>query len=125
MDISKIIADLKLNMDSTAIKNAEDALEKLDKQLQNTEEGTLAWGESMRKTEAIEKALGRELLYRYIFGYPKKWSKRKVKKKGKKDMDLLKLETAIHLGFDGIKKLGSEYKQYIEENFEVEVKVRE
>lgn len=72
-----------------------------------------------------EKALGRELLYRYIFGYPKKWSKRKVKKKGKKDMDLLKLETAVHLGFDGIKKLGSEYKQYIEENFEVEVKVRE
>ena len=60
MDISKIIADLKLNMDSTAIKNAEDALEKLDKQLQNTEEGTLAWGESMRKTEAVEKALGRE-----------------------------------------------------------------
>lgn len=60
MDISKIIADLKLNMDSTAIKNAENALDSLDKQLKNTEEGTLAWGEAMRKTEAIEKALGRE-----------------------------------------------------------------
>lgn len=60
MDISKIIADLKFNADATAIKNAEEALKQLDKQLDTTEEGTLAWGEAMRKTEAIEKALGRE-----------------------------------------------------------------
>lgn len=60
MDISKIIADLKFNADDTAIKNAEEALKQLDKQLDKTEEGTLAWGDAMRKTEQVEKALGKE-----------------------------------------------------------------
>lgn len=51
--------------------------------------------ETMALFDKMEKYFGREMLYRVIFDYPKKWSKRKVKKKGSHDIQLLRLEYGL------------------------------
>ena len=69
--------------------------------------------------EFMQKVLGREMFYRLIMNYPKKWSRRKVKKKGSRDFDLVKLEYGIQKMVEKVHSLGPEYEHlFMEETTE-------
>lgn len=65
--------------------------------------------ETVQLFKSMESVFGRVFLYRILFEYPKKWSKRKVKKRGKKDIQYLKLEYGLHHFAKEASKLGPEY----------------
>ena len=74
-----------------------------------------AFKESAKKTMALfnmmEHVCGRCDLYRVLFDYPKKWSKRKVKKKGSYDIQLLRLDYGLSKAVEAISALGPEYAE--------------
>lgn len=51
--------------------------------------------ESKQLIDSLENNFDRAELYRLLFNYPKKWSKRKVKKRGSQDMEFLRIEYGI------------------------------
>lgn len=63
----------------------------------------------------LEKMLGREQLYRFLFNYPKKWSKRKVKKRGARDIEFTRLDYGCNFAIKKVKALGGEYSQLFPE----------
>ena len=68
--------------------------------------------------DGMERVFGRYNLYRLIFDYPKKWSKRKVKKRGKRDMQYVRMEIGVEQGAMAIAKLGPEYAALFKEKDE-------
>lgn len=66
--------------------------------------------QSRKKIDLMEKLLGREELYRALFQYPKKWSRRKVKKIGSRDMEYLRLDFGISCVVQAVTALGKEYE---------------
>lgn len=60
---------------------------------------------------------GRDQYYRMLFKYPKKWSKRKVKKVGRRDYIQTRIELALEHGLDKVCKLGDDYANFVKENF--------
>lgn len=66
--------------------------------------------QSRKKIDLMEKLLGREELYRALFQYPKKWSRRKVKKIGSRDMEYVRLEFGMSFIKQAVTALGEEYE---------------
>ena len=66
--------------------------------------------ETVDTFKLIERVCGRYFLYRMLFNYPKKWSKRKVKKKGSYDIQILRLDYGLRQAVEAIEALGPEYK---------------
>lgn len=69
--------------------------------------------------DMMERILGRYQLYRFLFNYPKKWSKRKVKKKGSKDIQYLKLDYGIRKFIYDAKQISPEYNEELTKQFGV------
>lgn len=57
MDFAKILADFEFRVDDQPLRNAEKALEDLDKTIKESKEGSLEWTEAMRQSEKIQKKL--------------------------------------------------------------------
>ena len=72
--------------------------------------------ESRKQIDWMEEVMGREALYRIIFDYPKKWSKRKVKKRGSRDMEYLRLDFGISFVVESVTSLGKEYENIFSED---------
>lgn len=66
--------------------------------------------QSRKKIDLMEKLLGRENLYRALFQYPKRWSRRKVKKIGSRDMEYVRLEFGMSFITQAVTALGKEYE---------------
>jgi hypothetical protein len=71
--------------------------------------------ESRQFIDYLEKEFGREALYRLLFNYPKKWSKRKVKKRGSQEMEFLRLDYGVEFAAQKVRSLGGEYSRLFTE----------
>jgi hypothetical protein len=72
--------------------------------------------QSRKKIDMIEKSIGREDLYRFLFQYPKKWSRRKVKKIGSRDIEHIRLEFGINEVVKAVTALGKDYENIFSED---------
>lgn len=72
--------------------------------------------ESKESLNYVLKTMGRENFYRMIFDFPKKWSKRKIKKKGDQKIELLRLEYGIEVAKSKVHNLGPEYSTIFSED---------
>jgi hypothetical protein len=74
--------------------------------------------QSRKMIDSMEKIFGKESLYRLLFEYPKKWSRRKVKKKGKKDMEYVRLDIGVKMALSCVANLGENYKDFLDKTSE-------
>jgi hypothetical protein len=72
--------------------------------------------QSRKKIDLMERILGRENLYRALFQYPKRWSRRKVKRIGSRDMEYLRLDFGMSFVTQAVKSLGKEYENIFSED---------
>lgn len=72
--------------------------------------------ESRKQIDWMEEVMGREALYRIIFNYPKKWSKRKVKKRGSRDIEYVRLDYGSAHIVKKVTALGKEYENIFKED---------
>lgn len=72
--------------------------------------------ESREFINRMEGILGREIFYRYLFNYPKKWSRRKVKKIGSRDIQYTRLDFGIAMVRLRVSSLGKEYENIFSED---------
>ena len=71
--------------------------------------------ENTRQLDFMKEVMSKEDLYRIVFQYPKKWSRRKVKKRGNKDWDNAKVELGLEAGVRAVAALGPEYESKMQE----------
>lgn len=71
--------------------------------------------ETNKQVQWMQKIMGREEFYRMVMNYPKKWSRRKVKKRGSRDFDLVKLEYGMENVVKDVHALGPEYEHLFKE----------
>jgi hypothetical protein len=69
--------------------------------------------QSRQDVDFMEECVGRYLLYRLMFEYPKKWSKRKVKKIGSKEMQFFRIDYGLEKGVEAVENLGPEYEELL------------
>jgi hypothetical protein len=72
--------------------------------------------ESREFINRMEGILGREIFYRYLFKYPKKWSRRKVKKIGSRDIQYTRLDFGMAMVRLRVSSLGKEYENIFSED---------